>query len=53
MYVTSILMDIHFRLFLQVHITSTAEEDQGGWHSVNLWTCIWEASDLHLNCDTC
>jgi len=33
MYVTLTLMDIHFRLFLRVHITSTAEEDQGGWHS--------------------
>jgi hypothetical protein len=53
MYVTLTLVDIHFRLFLRVHIISTAEGDQGGWHSVNPWTCIWEASDLHLNWDTC
>jgi hypothetical protein len=41
MYVTIILMDIHFRLFLRVHITSMAEEAHGGWHS-------GKSLDLHL-----
>jgi hypothetical protein len=41
MYVTLTLMDIHFRLFLRVHITSTAEEHQGGWHS-------GKSLDLHM-----
>jgi hypothetical protein len=31
-YATLTFVEIHLRVFLTVHIISTAEEDHGGWH---------------------